>query len=134
MTQAVLGALAPEDLTAINSITDQFTRRIVAGDLDGASQLYAPNAVVMPPHHAVCHGRAAARQWMETLPRITRFEVENQMVDGRADLAYVRGVYSITLQTPDGTVDDVGKFVEIRRRQPDGSWPMEADIFNSDLP
>ena len=134
MSQAVLGTLTPEDLAAINAATDQFTSLVVAGDFDAACELYTPNVVVMPPHHPVCHGRAAAMQWMASIPRVTRFDVDNQGIDGRADLAYVRGVFSITLQTPDGPVDDVGKFLEIRRRQPDGSWLIEADIFNSDRP
>jgi hypothetical protein len=37
--------------------------------------------------------------------------------------------------SPDGApgpIDDAGKFIEIRKKQPDGSWPMAADIFNSD--
>jgi ketosteroid isomerase-like protein len=31
-----------------------------------------------------------------------------------------------------GPVEDQGKFLEIRRRQPDGSWLLAVDIFNSD--
>jgi ketosteroid isomerase-like protein len=134
MTQAVLSPLTPEDIAAINATTRQFTALVVAGDFDGASQLYTPDAVVMPPHHPLCNGRAAARQWMASIPRVTRFDIDNQRVDGRADLAYVSGVFSVTLQTPEGAVEDVGKFLEIRRRQPDGSWLIEADIFNSDRP
>ena len=134
MSEAVLGPLTPDDLAAINTTTDQFTALVVAGDFDGACQLYTPEAVVMPPHHPVCNGRAAARQWLGSLPKVTRFEAEIQHIDGRADLAYARGVYAATFQTPDGPVDDEGKFVEIRRRQPDGSWLIEADIFNSDQP
>ena len=134
MTQAVLGTLIPEDIAAITATTRQFARLVLAGDFEGASQLYTPDAVVMPPHHPVCNGREAARQWMASIPRVTRFDIDPQRIDGRADLAYVTGVFSVTLQTPDGNVDDVGKFLEIRRRQPDGSWLIEADIFNSDRP
>jgi ketosteroid isomerase-like protein len=28
----------------------------------------------------------------------------------------------------------MGKYLEIRKRQPDGSWLVAADIFNSDKP
>jgi ketosteroid isomerase-like protein len=55
-------------------------------------------------------------------------------IDGRADLAYVRGSYSMTLH-PQGApapVDDVGKYLEIRMHQADGSWLLAVDIFNSD--
>lgn len=33
-----------------------------------------------------------------------------------------------------GTQADAGKFIEIWTRQPDGSWLISDDIFNSDLP
>jgi hypothetical protein len=29
-------------------------------------------------------------------------------------------------------VEEIGKYIEIRTRQADGSWPIAADIFNSD--
>jgi len=31
-------------------------------------------------------------------------------------------------------VTSQGKYIEIRRRQPNGEWLLEADIFNSDQP
>ena len=36
---------------------------------------------------------------------------------------------------PDGTaVPDAGKYLEIRRRQPDGRWLLSHDMFSSDSP
>ena len=42
----------------------------------------------------------------------------------------------MTLEVPGapGPVHDEGKFVEIRRKEPDGMWLVAVDIFNSDLP
>jgi ketosteroid isomerase-like protein len=88
----------------------------------------------MPPHCPACHGRAAARKWMADFPRATHFRFEYHDIDGRDDLAYVRGAYFITVQ-PEGApepVEDVGKFLEICRKQPDGSWLLVVDTFNSD--
>jgi ketosteroid isomerase-like protein len=39
--------------------------------------------------------------------------------------------------TPEGVpepIHDQGKFIEIHRRQSDGSWLIMMDIFNTDLP
>ena len=34
----------------------------------------------------------------------------------------------------DGPAADDGKYIEIWKRQADGSWKIAYDIFNSDLP
>lgn len=64
---------------------------------------------------------------------MTRLTFEVDAIDGRAEIAYVRGRYAATFQSPDGRADNRGTFLEIRRRQADGSWLMDIDIFNSDL-
>ena len=57
-------------------------------------------------------------------------------VGGSGDVAYVRGHYAITVTPPGATrpVSDTGKYVTVSRRQPDGTWPILADMFNSDKP
>jgi len=45
------------------------------------------------------------------------------------------GRYGKELHPPGaGTQADAGKFIEVWSRQPDGSWLISDDIFNSDLP
>ena len=67
---------------------------------------------------------------------MTAFKANNVIVDGRDDLAYVVGTYTMTIVPPGapGPINDSGKYVEIRRKQSDGSWLIAVDIFNSDLP
>jgi ketosteroid isomerase-like protein len=57
-------------------------------------------------------------------------------LDGRNDLAYVHGAYQMSLTVPGGAepVGDKGKYVEIWRKQQDGSWKVILDVYNSDLP
>ena len=33
-----------------------------------------------------------------------------------------------------GLVENIGRFVEIRKKQSDGSWQIAVDTFNSDKP
>ena len=40
----------------------------------------------------------------------------------------------MTLPGVEGPIPDHGKYIEIWRRQSDGSWKVALDIFNSDLP
>ena len=56
-------------------------------------------------------------------------------IDGRGDLAYFRATYRLTMSFGDAEpVTDVGKWLAILRKQPDGSWLYSAWIWNSDLP
>ena len=51
------------------------------------------------------------------------------------DLAYVSGTYEETMTDATGKpVNDHGKYVEIFKKQADGTWKVVADIWNSDLP
>jgi ketosteroid isomerase-like protein len=46
-------------------------------------------------------------------------------------LAYTTGTFAI--ESNHSTVDK-GKFVDVWKKQADGSWKAVIDIFNSDLP
>jgi ketosteroid isomerase-like protein len=134
MAEATIAALSTADHAAIRASSDRFTQLLVAQDFDSLVRLYTENAVVMPPHHPAVHGRPALRIWIASFPRVSRMSFTIDEAEGRADLAYVRGSYSMTLhpEGAPGPVDDAGKYIEIRKRQADGSWPIATDIFNSD--
>ena len=66
---------------------------------------------------------------------MSQFDLQQSTVEGSEDLAFVHGTYTMTLVMPDGTaVPDAGKYLEIRRRQPDGRWLLSHDMFSSDSP
>jgi uncharacterized protein (TIGR02246 family) len=134
MAEFTIGALSTVDQAAIRAVSDRWAQLLLAQDFDSLVRLYTEDAVFMPPHQPAMHGRTAIRSWMASFPRISRFSLTVDQIDGRADVAYVRGAYSMTLhpEGASGSIDDVGKYVEIRRRQPDGSWLLATDIFNSD--
>lgn len=136
MAEATIGVLSTADQAAIRETMDQFTRSLLARDFESLARCYTEDAVLMPPNQPAVRGRTAIRDWMASFPRLSRFTASVEEMDGRADLAYVRGTYRMTLH-PEGApepIDNVGKYVEIRRRQADGSWLLAADIFNSDEP
>jgi hypothetical protein len=49
----------------------------------------------------------------------------------RVDLAIESGEYEMRVGA---ALVDNGKYVVVHRRQPDGSWTLGLDIFNSDRP
>lgn len=127
--------LTADDHEAIRAFYPNWTARVLARDFDDMFELYTEDAVIMPPNHPALRGRDEILAFMQAFPKVTKAEFHVDEVDGRGDLAYVTGRYSLTLEAADapGPVEDVGKFIEIRRRQADGSWKVSRDIFNSDL-
>lgn len=128
--------LASSDLARIKKSTQSFVKAVLAKDWAALAQIYGQDASLNPPNAPAVNGRAAIQAWFEAFPPLTAFSLSEAQVDGRGDLAYVLGAYSMTLDIPDAPspVVDSGKYIEIRRRQPDGKWLISVDIFNSDLP
>ncbi len=129
-------ALSDDDVAAIKASTEEFIQAVRSGDSAAFAAMYTEDAVFMPPNQPMVQGQAAIQTWMEEFPAITKFNLTAVEIDGQGDLAFVRGTYSMTI-APEGApepIQDTGKYVEIRRKQPDGSWLMAVDIFNSDLP
>lgn len=126
--------LSKADKAAIEASSRTFVEKANAGDWEALAALYTENAVVLPPNQSAVQGRANLQAWFEAFPPLTDFSLENVEIDGCGDLAFVRGNYKMTL-TPEGAspIIDSGKFIEIRRKQADGSWPLARDIFNSDI-
>jgi ketosteroid isomerase-like protein len=56
-------------------------------------------------------------------------------VGGGADLGYTIGTYHLTLPDEAGNIVAIdGKYLTEWRRQPDGAWKYEVDMFNADGP
>lgn len=123
--------LSEADRQGIQSVSDRFRQHLLAKNLDSLAMLYTDDAVVMPPNHAPVIGPSAIREFQASYPAVTDVSLNNETIDGRGDLAYVRGRYVMAVA---GGPTDSGKYVEIRRRQPDGSWRIAVDMFSSNLP
>jgi ketosteroid isomerase-like protein len=128
--------LTDKDVAGIKASTGAFAKGVLAAEYAAVSNLYTETASFLPPHEKALAGRAPIEAWMKGLPPVKEFKLDPVEIDGRGDLAFVKGTFTLTLLPPGapGPITDVGKYVEIRRRQADGSWLIAVDIFNSDLP
>lgn len=128
--------LPQAEVTKINEMTQAFVKAVLAKDWKAVAGLYLDDAVLNPPNQPAVNGRVAIQAWFEKFPPLTAFKCTDVKVEGRGDLAYVLGTYTMTIAPPGapGPVNDSGKYVDVRRRQKDGRWLIVVDIFNSDMP
>lgn len=82
-------------------------------------------------------GRAAIVTWFNAFRfAVSNFTGQQLEVEGADDVAWVRGTYAMDLTAPGATaaIHDKGKYLEIWRRQADGTWKVIRDIFNTSVP
>ena len=94
----------------------------------------AADASVYPPGMPVVTGTEAIRKIyteMSSGPGFAlRWTPTKADVSASGDLGSTAGTYEMTM----GGVTDKGKYVTTWKKQPDGTWKIVADIFNSDAP
>ncbi len=132
---AELGPLPEEDIAAIRANSDTYVERTLAGDFASVAALFAEDAVMLPPNESMVQGRPAILAYLEAYPTITAFQTTVEEVGGQGSMGFSRGTYSLTA-TVEGMPDpiqDTGKWLTIDEKQPDGSWLVTIQIWNSDL-
>lgn len=126
---------AQRDEDAQRTLTSNWQRDVNGKNWDKVVASYTIDAVLMPPNGPNVEGRENIRQFFAAFPPISDMKVELVDIEGRGDIAFVRGIYSMNIAMPDGsTLHDSGKYVELRMKQADGTWLISHDMFNSDLP
>ena len=131
-------AISPADKVKIRSVDSVFVAATNAGDAEGVAAAYADDASLLAPNLPPQKGRDAIKAfWGGFLDAYTvRFEVASDTIEGRGDLAYNQGHYRFTaVPKAKGIpgVADEGKFIEILKKQPDGSWRYVVDMWSSNL-
>jgi ketosteroid isomerase-like protein len=125
--------LSEAEISAVMEATTQYGGAIVAGDFDKIRSLMGDDIVLMPTEAQAANGLDAAMQFMEEGPGIEG-SINPEQVEGSGNLAYVRGNFDLTFIINDSTqVPDKGKYIEVWKKQDDGSWKVVVDIWNSNL-
>jgi uncharacterized protein (TIGR02246 family) len=131
--------LAAADIAAIRATDSSFARAFGAGDAAGMAGTYLPDAHLLPPNAGPIEGREAIQKfWKAVLDTYqVTFSASADEIEGRGDLAYARGQFTLELTPKAGggpVAHDEGKFLEVLRRQADGAWRYAVDMYSSDLP
>ena len=134
---AEAGPSEADDRAALEQLTDQWYTAFNAADAEGVASLYTDDAVVMNPNVPTWVGREAIQTgWQADFDGAT-FEVASEIDEIRVhgDWALVRGRDTSTRTPTDGDpIQETSKWLAIHERQPDGSWKITHDIWNSNDP
>jgi uncharacterized protein (TIGR02246 family) len=123
------------DRDSIEAKRTAWANAVNAGDKAALTALYTEDGTLMPPNAPKATGRIAIRQVFDAFPAVGDAKLTAVDVAGTADMAVVQGAYTMNLMLPGATaaVADTGKFIELWRKQADGSWLISWDIWNSDV-
>ena len=120
----------------IRALDAKWSQASQAHDLDTVVGFYADDAHVLPPDAPLATTRAAIRAtWVLNLDSAYTLTWNATRVDvaQSGDLAYVTGTYLFKANSPaDKTPPEIGKMVEVFKKQADGQWKVTADIWNRD--
>lgn len=139
---SVLSCQAPSneaDIEAVRGVQNEYIRALNNDDVDAWVETMGDDAVYLPPNNPQLTGKEAIRSFMVTSffePFNVQCSISVQEVQILGDFAFTNGFFSLSLTPKDGgeVIEDKGKFIDIFKRQPDGSWKYYRVIFNSDMP
>ena len=119
---------------ASNDIADlstRFVQGLEKGDSDIVASVYAPDALLFPPGSDMVEGAGIRDFWQGAIDNGLTGSLETVAVEEHGDVAVEHGRFQLRVGTEEV---DHGKYVVVHRRQPDGSWLMGLDIWNSSKP
>ena len=106
---------------------------------DGYAAFVTEDAVFLPPNEVRIDGRAGVREMILPFTLAEDFSIDWKAtsieVSADGKLAYTNGVFEYSLKDAAGNpVSDKGKFVDVFKKQADGSWKCSLGMWSSDLP
>lgn len=123
---------------AIREADANWSKVAESNNFEGFLSYYASDAQVLPPDAPMAAGSEAIRK--TTKPyfdgnSVLRWQADRVEAARSGELGYVQGSYTITMKDPKAKpAVEHGKFLEVWRRQSNGSWKCIMDMFSADQP
>ena len=123
-----------KDKDAITAVSSARAKAFNEGNAELIAMYFTEDAVLMAPGQPASTGKEAVRAYYQTIFDNYKTELESyyEEVEVSGDLAYGRGEAVVRLTPTKGGASTVAKskYLNILRRQPDGSWKTTHDIWN----
>jgi ketosteroid isomerase-like protein len=124
---------------AIEANNARFDSAALKGDSATLAGLYTDDAALMLSNVPAARGHEAISKafgGMASSMKVSAFKLTTQDLIVTGDYAIETGAFDMTSQEAKAkkSVHDVGKYLVVWKKQPDGSYKILRDIANSDLP
>jgi len=127
------------DEKAIRDTETEWVKAFAAKDMDKVLAPYADDATVLLSNAPTMVGKDAIRAGMKDVVTDPKFSLDLKTVKvyvSKDDLAYSQGTYSVTTTDPrtKKVMAETGRYVEVYKKQADGSWKIVEDINSPEAP
>ncbi len=127
------------DKAAIRTALGEAWNAVATKDVDKFLSICADEYTNFPPNAPIVRGKQEVREYISQLFATPGFAVSQQPpqveVSRAGDLAYTTDTFELTQQNAKGnSLTQHGKHVVVWKKQPDGTWKVVIDIWNSDGP
>lgn len=124
---------------AIEARNARWAEAVKKDQIDTLLTIYTDDVTVLPPNKPMAKGKDQLRATFSLMPargvKITKASFTTLDVQGQDSTVLEIGQYFVDIQRPNmPTVSDTGKYSTVWKRQPDGTWKIYADCWNSSRP
>lgn len=126
------------DVQAVKTLEAAWVKDANSKDPDKWASYFTEDGSALYPGVPTVNGKAAIKASVAPLmadPNFSlNFESNRAMASKGGDMVYTQGTYTMTMTDPKTKkpMTDKGKFLTVYTKQPDGSWKVVSDTFNSD--
>jgi uncharacterized protein (TIGR02246 family) len=132
MTVDANGSEATEFRTALPDLQQSFIEAYNSRDLARVVELYADDAYVVRPNREVVRGRDAIREYhagrMQSGQRFLSMTTLTVVAEATAAIEVTDAMIEFS-GLESGVVRQTSRLVAIWKRQADGAWKLDADVF-----
>lgn len=127
------------EVASLRAAAEAYHAAASAKEADRVVSMYDPTPVMVPPNAPLVEGLSAVENYrfgfIETPGVSLSFELLRAEVSEAGDMGWTLARGDISIEATDGTFgeDEVRDF-HVWKKQPDGSWAVVVDIWNSGLP
>lgn len=126
------------ELASLRAAAGAYHAAATGKDAPGVVALYDEGAVMVPPGADMVNGLEEVRGYrfgFISTPGVSlTFELVRAEVSASGDMGWTLAEGDITIERPDGTTGkDLVRDFHVWRKQPDGSWKVVVDFWNSGL-
>ncbi|QHT71314.1 DUF4440 domain-containing protein [Rhodocytophaga rosea] len=126
------------DIQAVEAVSKARAAAFNQSNAAGIAKHFTADAVLMAPDKPAIKGPDAVQGYYQSIfdaytPQLKSYY---EQVEVSGDMAYGRGFAEVRLAPKGGgdTLFSTAKYLNILKKQPDGSWKTTHDIWNSNEP